>query len=430
MRPPRRGRGASVHHLASHARLLRDVSTSPAPSSRSGRPDAIIVPAARPASGLAALIELAADLQTQLVILCSRQAKADQVADRVSEVPQARALVVQIDDYRLPDHLPDMETSSDEITEPNMGRTSDLSLKRNFGLLLARLRRWRKIVFVDDDITLRPPDIRRIANLLDNHRFAGMACREFPDNSVFCHARRLAKLPQDVFVSGGVLGVNCGDLPLPFFPDIYNEDWFFFGEAAARRRLAKAGEAHQKEYDPFAGTPRACHQEFGDLLAEGLYYLIEKQGPVGSFREITELANARYWSRSLDVRRHDLDDTRSLLECFTQRPNCSDNVYAAIMSLEAADRLYDKQLISAEHCVRFLEAWQQDLFEWERAYSRINKVDSMRDAMDWLGATTWQPVRDLKCRAEGAARTVAVPGRSAAAPPSPRTRAGRTLAGR
>ena len=79
-----------------------------------------------------------------------------------------------------------------------------------------------------------------------------MTCRDFPDNSVFCHARRLARLPQDVFITGAVLGVNCSDLPLPFFPDIYNEDWFFFAEAAAYRRLTKVGEAQQAEYDPYA----------------------------------------------------------------------------------------------------------------------------------------------------------------------------------
>jgi hypothetical protein len=389
------GKGAPAHK-ASHAGLLCDVSTSPAPSSgsRRGRPDAIIVPTIRPASVLNDLIKLAADLQTQLVVLCSRSSKLDQVADRVGRVHQARALVVQIDDYRLPDHVPAFETSSDEITEPNSGRTSDLSLKRNFGLLLAQLRDWHKIVYIDDDITmLRKPDIARIANQLDHHQFTAMACRQYPDNSVFCHARRLAQFDQDVFVSGGVLGVSCSDRSLPFFPDIYNEDWFFFGEAAAAHGLAKAGEAHQKWYDPFADPARACHEEFGDLLAESLYSLIETHGAVSSIREITDLADEKCWSSLIEDRRRDLDDTRSRLERFTREANCIDDVYAAIISLDAADHVYDKQLISAERCVRFLEAWQRDLSEWRKTYSRINSVGSMRDAMDWLGATTWQTVR-------------------------------------
>ena len=136
---------------------------------------------------------------------------------------------------------------------PTAGGTSDLSVKRNFGLLLARLSGWSKIVFIDDDITLSRPDIARLTDQLDSHQIAGMVCRDFPDNSVVCHARRLAGLPQDVFVTGAVLGVNCTDLPLPFFPDIYNEDWFFFAEAAPRATSStKAGEARQAEYEPFA----------------------------------------------------------------------------------------------------------------------------------------------------------------------------------
>ena len=54
--------------------------------------------------------------------------------------------------YRLP--LPDLRTSDRAFVSVSGGRISDLSVKRNLGLLLARLRGWRKIVFVDDDITV------------------------------------------------------------------------------------------------------------------------------------------------------------------------------------------------------------------------------------------------------------------------------------
>lgn len=402
MRPPgaaqRRsravGKSASLQHLPSHANLLHDVSASPAPSSRSrrGRPDAIVVPATRPASALAGIIELAAELETQLVILCSRQAKIDRVAERVGKVPRARALIVQIDDeYELP--VPGFETSSDDFTAASGGRNSDLSLKRNVGLLLARLRGWRKIVYIDDDITLGKSDIARISHQLDNHQFAGMACRDFPDNSVFCHARRLAKLHQDVFVSGGVLGVNCSDLPMPFFADVYNEDWFFVGEAAARRRLVKAGEAHQAPYDPFAEPTRAGCEEFGDLLAEGLYALIENQGAGSSFRQVTHLANERYWSSFIDVRWHDLQDTRARLEAFAGRDSGSDTVTDGIKSLNEALGRYGSDQINAERCARFLEAWRGDTSEWARAIARISTLGSTRDAMDWLRIKNWQSVR-------------------------------------
>ena len=64
------------------------------------------------------------------------------------------------------------------VQKANADRKSDLSAKRNIGLLLARLHGWNKIVFVDDDITLsRTDNIARLAGQLDRHQVAGMIVR-------------------------------------------------------------------------------------------------------------------------------------------------------------------------------------------------------------------------------------------------------------
>jgi hypothetical protein len=397
------GKDAPARHLSSHARLLRAASKRPADADRQrfGRPDAIIVPATRPASALTGAIELAAALQSTIVVLCSRQAKPQQVADRIGRVLGIRGIVVQIDEgYRLPGLS--FETSS-AFTTVSAGRSSDLSVKRNVGLLMARLHGWRKIVFVDDDITVSVPDIARLGHQLDHHQIAGMACRDYPDNSVFCHARRLAEMPQDVFVTGAVLGVNCGDLPLPFFADIYNEDWFFFAEAAAHRRLTKVGEARQAEYPPFGNPARASHEEFGDLLAEGLYALIENlhgptdlRHPGGFFQAIATIATDKYWSTFSDVRRLDLAETWSQLQEFTERDSCSDQVTAAMKSLEAAEERYNKDSddhITPQHCVGFLESLQRDIVAWNKVYQGTDSVRSTADAVTRLGIETWTAVR-------------------------------------
>jgi hypothetical protein len=395
------GSGALISHRPSHAGLLQDGSEVPVPAGRSrhGRPDAIIVPATRPASALSGVIDLAAASGATIVALCSGQANRAQVADRIGRAIGARGIVVEVDDdYALPGLR--FETSSDVFAKVSGGRTSDLSVKRNVGLLLARMQGWRKIVFVDDDITLSGQDVHRLAYQLESHQIVGMACRDFPDNSVFCHARRLARLPQDVFVTGAVLGVNCDDV-LPFFPDIYNEDWFFFAEAAARHRLTKVGEARQKGYLPFADPLRANHEEFGDLLAEGLYALIELWPPptnrrrlASFFPTILSLATEKYWETFIDVRRRDLDFTRQRLEKFTERKSCSDEVWAAQKSLEVAEARYtDDDSITAGRCVEFLEAWQRDLVRWKTTHQGARKVDKTGDALDRLGLTTWEPVR-------------------------------------
>jgi len=382
----------SVEHLATHKELLHVEPPRLAPSGRSsrGRVEAIIVPTWRPASTLSAPIALAAVTDTPIVVLCSGQANPGQVLDCVERVPGARAVVVEIKGQGSP--LPDFETSHTDFAFASGDRESDLSAKRNFGLLLARAMGWRKVIYLDDDVKISQADVARIADQLENHEIVGMACREFPDNSVYCHARRRAGMPQDVFVTGAVLGVNCADLPLPFFPEIYNEDWFFFGEAAARRGLTKAGEARQAAYDPFATVERAMHEEFGDLMAEGLYALIQGLGPGYSFYDATKNANANYWQRFITVRQEGLDEALAKLEGFAGRANGSDTFAAAARSLEAAKGCYEKR-ITHDRCDQFLDAWRRDVDTWGGICMTNSNLGSIEDAMDWLSPVSWQAVR-------------------------------------
>ena len=132
-------------------------------------------------------------------------------------------------------------TSAHEFQRANANRESDLSAKRNLGLLLARLHGWNKIAFIDDDIKLATPRTSPASpGNWTSTRWPGWSFPD-PDNSVVCHARRLAGLTQDVFVTGAVLGVHCNSLPLSFFPDIYNEDWFFFARGGRRPQAASCG---------------------------------------------------------------------------------------------------------------------------------------------------------------------------------------------
>jgi hypothetical protein len=260
---------------------------------------------------------------------------------------------------------------------------------------------WRRIVFVDDDITLYWQDIDRLAYQLDSHQIVGMACREFPDNSVMCHARRLAGFRQDVFITGAVLGVNCGDLPLPFFPDIYNEDWFFFAEAAAHHRLVGAGNARQAVYHPYAEPARASHEEFGDLLAEGLYSLIEHPpAPIDSRRSVSIvhqlawMASESYWSRFIDARRDDLLMTWARLGDFTMRDTCSADVFDAIKSLESAEARYVDPVdpITPEQCVKFVDAWLRDIATWNKAFQGTNAAGTTTDILKRLELATFATV--------------------------------------
>jgi hypothetical protein len=360
-------------------------SQSPPVRSRRGRLDAIIVPASRPASFLQPVIDLAAYLGVALVILCSKQAKVEQVARRVARTPGARSLIVPIPDKWKHRKFP-TRTSAAEFKDANSGRSSDLSAKRNLGLLLARLNGWNKIAFVDDDV-LHTDNITRLAGQLERHQVAGMLVRRHPDNSVVCHARRLAGFAQGVFVTGAVLGVHCNSLPLSFFPDIYNEDWFFFAKEAAARKLPCVGHARQAEYDPFAAPGRARTEEFGDLLAEGLYALFGEQDPTVPFYEQLDAATTTYWSRFIEARHDVITETRRTLDRFIQ-PNANNGrLPSALKSLAAAEDQLGT--ITPDLCLNFLDAWRDDLYDWQRFSDNVNNVGSIREAMDFLELKTW-----------------------------------------
>jgi hypothetical protein len=380
-----------VQQRSSHAALSRDVSRGPAPArSRSGRLDAIVVPASRPAYCLQPAINLAARLGISLVVLCSKQTRAEQVAERVSASPGTKALVVEIPkDWSHP-KFP-TRTSSQVFREANAYRESDLSAKRNIGLLLARLHGWNKIVFVDDDVTLsRTDNIERLGRELDTYQVAGMVVGHYPDNSVVCHARRAAGLPQDVFLTGAVLGVHCNNLPLSFFPDIYNEDWFLFARDAARRELSTVGQATQLDYDPYASPDRARREEFGDLLAEGLFALMGEVDPSVRFDELLRAASEAYWSRFIEARHDVITEAMALLSLAVERNGDDGRLSSALISLAAARNQLD-HTIKIDDCVNFVEAWRDDLEEWQRFSSGVNNVGSTRDAMDFLQLSSWSP---------------------------------------
>jgi hypothetical protein len=383
-----------IRQKASHRRLLRSVDPL---IFRPSRLHAIIVPATRPVESFVRLIDLSARLGVLLVVLCSRQAIGAHVADQVAATRGARALVV---DVPAAFRLKQMPKLTSTFASASGGRRSDLSTKRNLGLLLARLNGWTKVAFLDDDITHGKTNaFTRLARQLDSHHIAGMICRQYPDNSVVCHARRLSGLPQDNFVSGSALGVRCDDRPLPFFPDIYNEDWFFFSEAAAKHELISVGDTTQSAFDPFANPERARHEEFGDLLAEGLYALIgDIADPRLPYHRVLERADAKYWAAFIGARHESLHDVRRRLER-------AGNDYGrpALRSLAVAEA--QLATITPRLCADFIDAWKYDLEEWHATCTLSGKVRSVREAMTHFPELPWQLAQHGDAYVDGTADT-------------------------
>jgi hypothetical protein len=207
-------------------------------------------------------------------VICSKLVRQHQVIKKANGVG-VKAYALDWPPYSVnPNALGiKFETSTDpELAAACSVRTRDLSMKRNLGLVLARILGWKRLMFLDDDIYgIIAEDVDALAAGLSDHSVSVLIPDKFEDNSVVCHANRLGGGQQDKFAGAGAMGVRCDRDDLALFPNVYNEDWFFFAEEAASRKIIMVGESMQVEYDPYDDPERAAKEEFGDLLAEGLY---------------------------------------------------------------------------------------------------------------------------------------------------------------
>jgi hypothetical protein len=386
----RPGSPARQSRPRAHRRLLCAGAAPLPPFSSAGCDlDAIIVPSSRGAHFLGGAARLSGRLGVPLVVLCSGQSRFAEVVADLESSPVCGALVVDVpSDYRH-DCVPD-RVEAQRFRTAGARRASDLALKRNLGLLISRLHGWRKILFLDDDIEpLDPALARRLSAELDVHQIAGLICADYPDNSVACHARRLVGCEPGNFVSGAAMGVNCSDQPLPLFPNVYNEDYFFVSGEAAGRRLAVMGEAVQAPYSPFTDPTRARQEEFGDLLAEGLFALFESQPAEMSYAARLTAAGGWFWEQAISDRSAWHRKTHDALAAgLPEVDPVTETVYASAMACvsAAADQL---STLTPDLCVDFVDAWRMDLDEWKRNTQAIRARDT-RAALDgYLGLARW-----------------------------------------
>jgi hypothetical protein len=368
--------GAGIRQYGTH----RSLTGQRAPGSpRTGALDldAIIVPGTRPAAYLDHAVTLARAAQCSLVIVCSQDLDGREVKEYLAARSFRDAIVIDLPPgYSHPlFHFPGLLEIKDQLPAECGYHVTDLSMKRNIGLALARMLGWQRIFFLDDDIRdVAYPDLQRTVDMLGSFSAAGMWVTDFPDNSIVCHANRMTEGSQDVFVSGAALAVHC-DSDVGFFPDIYNEDWFFFFDAASEGRLGNSYlKATQLVYYPFANAERAAWQEFGDVLAEGLYALLHLQMDIGQ-------ATSAYWAHFLEVRRNFLEATLSRAE--QAPPDMRDEIVA---SLHRALKCLSG--ITPDLCARYVEAWRHDREDWKRRWAEIGVMPSAAAALAALGLPT------------------------------------------
>jgi hypothetical protein len=335
--------------------------------------DAIVVPTIRTWS-LRPAIALAGNVGCALVVLCSTP---DQAARAIQECGTltANALVTFVTpsaDKELLHFLTSEHPEND--IEPSCH--FDIARKRNVGLLLARLCGWRTIMFLDDDIRgMTASAMIEAAGMTARYQTASFRISDYPDNSVVCHAHRLAGGAQGVFPGGSALLVDVFRSNT-MFPPIYNEDWLFLVDAAQRRSIALAGTLSQLEYNPFAQPQRAASEEFGDVIAEGIYRLLDEGGVVAD-------ATYGYWRGTLERRFRLIDHIAD--ELLLRREDAPLTGYA-LMSLAAAR----KRLVGITElaCLSFVRAWRTDVDRWREQLTGLPMVADVADAAKYLNLPT------------------------------------------
>jgi hypothetical protein len=389
----------TVHHHGSHRRLIWPVDE---PTS-AVKVDAIIVPTARPVAYLKQAASAALFLGCPLVTLHSKQWTSAYAAAAALD----RAVDLIAIDVPEPAHLriPELETSR-LLAGTVFERRSDLSIKRNLALTLSHTLRWERVIFLDDDIRVpRPGDLSRAAGLLDAHAAVGLGIGGFSDNSVVCHAFRAVGGRQETFIGGGALAVAMTQ-NRSFFPDVYNDDWFFLLDAGKRlRSVASVGQVLQYPYDPYRDE-RARAEEFGDVLAEGIFWLLDQGKPASD-------GDLEHWGDFLEHRRQFIHQVRSMVES-------QDSIDAPVrtrMKEALTAALGRCSRITPELCVDYMKALATDQERWQHHIERILRQPtppSLEEALLSLAISdeaplTWYTRKTTSARERGAARRRRLP---------------------
>jgi hypothetical protein len=338
----------------------------------------VVVPTNRPISSLRSAVALAGDLGCPIVVLCSGESRA-LATEALFRTETGAAVTVA----STPRHSM-LALRTQRLLASSAEPYLDTSNKRNVGLLLGRMLGWQRVLFLDDDIRgLTARQVRRAATAIGatGTRIVGWRPADFPDNSVACHALRSSGRRQDVFIGAGALLVELTGR-MSFFPPVYNEDWLFWHDLVVRREVGQVGRVRQLAYDPFADPQRARREEFGDVLAEGLYELVH-QG-----RSVLVGCLPEYWDEVIRTRREMLRGIEHRLWRRRQGRRLTHDGHEVTKVLGAvAAALTALEALDPGHLAEFVAAWRYDQFRWNARLHLLPQFTELSEALGWLGIT-------------------------------------------
>ncbi len=337
-------------------------------NAHSAQTDAIIVPTSRSSHYTDWAIDLASQTGSYLIAMCSGKASAWEITNRANT---AKVCGMAIDiPLKYKHKLLTFKTNL--FPEALYGRqTNDLYIKRNLGLLIAHLAGWKKIFFLDDDITgITKSEMELAASTLSDKAIAGFPSTNFPDNSVVRHAERLGGSEPGVALSASAMMVNVTKAT-GFWPAIYNADWLFPYDSRRSSNVKVFEPALQEPYNPFLSPQRAASEEFGDFLAEGITHLM-KCGIACTEATVSD------WKDLFALRNESIRNIRQ--QIMIVRPS---NLDCVLASLQAAETQLNE--IDPVRCLVYISTWRDDLDLWLNRLDKLNIRASPALAIEQLG---------------------------------------------
>jgi hypothetical protein len=301
--------------------------------------DAAYVPVRMHSDNLRAVIRLLSDSNTSVYLMSSEDLHSSKLGSYIRD--NVRPLQPTKGFFRH--FFYTLLTSRHYLTAPYC-RSWDLPLKRSFALLHAIQRQYERVLFIDDDIRLADSRSLMIgAKWLEKYAIAGSFVDDFIDTSVIGHLERAAGEDVYPFLSGSFLFVNPRKVA-GFFPCIYNEDWLFMIPQVLTKSVCAVGSVGQVPFDPFKDITRVAFQEFGDIIAEGLYSLIEAN-------EYARRFDFEFWQEAVAERREVIVSLGKRL----RRPYYRRIINAAFKANAA---------VRAAACQQFVYDWERDKERW------------------------------------------------------------------
>ncbi len=348
--------------------------------------DAIVVPTVRSAEQLRAAVKLAVDARCQLVTLHSHKFPSG-LAAVLGKLGRGMATPLALRSSAA-HHLLDLAAGLPQVV--HSPSAFDISRKRNLGLLVGRACGWSRMLFLDDDIRWLDLDKLSAASAgLDEYPVVGLQVGNCPDLSVIGHARRLTGGSPKPFISGGSLLVNPQRLN-GFFPAVYHEDWLCIINHLRRGQVAVSGHVKQLNYNPFKDSQRARFEEFGDILAFGLLWLIHTRTQTAAAHpslngKDSSAAHRDYWDEAIraDFWREVLRQRAAVLDDLAARLRLrSQQDISSLESVQAAQQQCRR--LSPDDFVSFMRKWADNLSIWHDRTSCLPRADSIVKALDKL----------------------------------------------